>query len=110
MFTIQELNKHIDNKYFNVFDKSAFTVTLQSKNTEHCWHLLQRECRNHSIIIIYHTHHYGTEYHEQCHTRTLAQAIEFIKNHDSYQLKVRDVKKQRALLNHKRTHRTLNRI
>ena len=110
MFTIQELNKHIDNRYFNVIDKSAFTVTLQSKNTQHYWHLLNRECRNHSIVIIYHNHHFGMDYHEQCHTRDLAQAIEFIRDHDKYQLTVRDVKKKEGPLYHKQTRRSLNRI
>ena len=89
MYTTQEINKNVDPKYFNILGKSAFTVTLQSKNTKHCWHILDREYSRQSSVAILHTHTYGTEYHMQGQAPNLELAIKQIKMHDDYHLRVR---------------------
>ncbi len=38
MFTQKDL-RNIDRSYFRVISAGCFGVTLQSKNTSHCWHI-----------------------------------------------------------------------
>lgn len=83
MFTISELNEHIDLNDFDVLDKSANSVILQSKNTSHCWKLMNRDYNDSSSVIIYHTLIYGMDFFEQCSARNLEQAIQFVKNLDN---------------------------
>ena len=42
MFTAKEL-KNIDAGYFSVIASGGCTLTIQSKNTRHCWHILLQE-------------------------------------------------------------------
>ena len=42
MFTAKEL-KNIDAGYFSVIASGGCTLTIQSKNTGHCWHILLQE-------------------------------------------------------------------
>ena len=83
MFTYQELNEHIDPNDFDVLDKSANSITLQSKNTNHCWKLQSREFNDISSVVIYHTLFQGMDFLEQCSARNLVQALQFVKNLDS---------------------------
>ena len=39
MITPKQL-KAIDITYFTILASGSFTVTLQSRNTGHCWHIL----------------------------------------------------------------------
>ncbi len=84
MFTVSELNEHIDLDDFDVLDKNANSIILQSKNTSHCWKLQNRDYNDSSSVIIYHTLIYGMEFLEQCTARNLEQAIQFVKNLDAY--------------------------
>ena len=59
MFTAEEL-KDIDAGYFSVIASGGFTLTLQSKNTGHCWHILLQEYPHFRSCLIYHTHRKGT--------------------------------------------------
>ena len=63
MFTAKEL-KNIDTRYFSVIASGGCTLTLQSKNTGHCWHILLQEYPHFRSCLIYHTHRRGTPYHE----------------------------------------------
>ena len=54
MFTAKELNT-IDTGYFSIIASGGCTVTLQSKNTGHCWHILLQEYPHFRSYMIYHT-------------------------------------------------------
>ncbi|MCR5108696.1 MAG: hypothetical protein K6B28_11100 [Lachnospiraceae bacterium] len=83
MFTVNELNELIDLNDFDVLDKSANSIILQSKITSHCWKLLNRDYNDSSSVIIYHTLYYGMDFLEQCCARNLEQALQFVKNLDA---------------------------
>ena len=83
MFTINELSEHIDMNDFDVLERDANSITLQSKNTNHLWKLLNREYNDISSIIIYHTLFEGMDFLEKCCARNLSQALQFVKNLDS---------------------------
>ncbi len=100
MFTMSDVDK-IDRKYFKVLNTSAFTITLQSKNTGHCWHMLNQEYCNKSTVALFHTHVYGSEYHHHANAKNVSQCISIIQKHDRYQIEVRDAKKREALWYHK---------
>ena len=85
MFTAKELNT-IDTGYFSIIASGGCTVTLQSKNTGHCWHILLQEYPHFRSYMIYHTHHRGTLYHEHGHGATLSGCLSQIRNHDIYWL------------------------
>ena len=82
MFTAKEL-KNIDTRYFSVIASGECTLTLQSKNTGHCWHILLQEYPHFRSCLIYHTHHRGTPYHEHGHGATLSGCLSQIRNHDA---------------------------
>ena len=77
MFTTDEL-KNIDRTYFHIISAGCYCVTLQSKNTDHYWHII---------------HQQSIPFHEQGSAPTLGQAIDKIKAHDFYHLHVRTKKK-----------------
>ena len=83
MFTANELNEHIDSDCFKILDANANSITLQSKNTDHCWQLLNRENDSNSSILIYHTNYSELEYRLQCFASYLTQALVFVKNFDT---------------------------
>lgn len=92
MFTKKEIAS-IDTVYFKVLSKSAFQITLQSKNTLHEWHILSREDRIHGkvirLCIISHRHNHSDAFHIHGQSKTLADAMKLIKKHDTFQLKGR---------------------
>jgi hypothetical protein len=85
MFTAKELNK-IDRHYFNVIQAGCYCVTLQSKNTQHYWHITHLEYPAFTSCQIEHKHNYSDSYHQHGHSKTLAQALQSIKAHDAFQL------------------------
>ena len=82
MFAAKEL-KNIDAGYFSVIASGGCTLTIQSKNTGHCWHILLQEYPHFRSCLIYHTHHRGTPYHEHGHGATLSGCLSQIRNHDA---------------------------
>ena len=102
MFSTTELGR-IDESYFSVISKGAFTVTLMSKNTGHCWHMLLQEYCGRSSVLIYHSHVYGTPYHLHGHAGSLANALFQIRKHDDYQINFRDKRHRRRRSKHKQT-------
>ena len=55
MFQSDELNI-LHNNYFIIIKKKVNYVTLQSKDTWHCWHILHQEYATFKSCIIYHNH------------------------------------------------------
>lgn len=88
MFKNKELNS-IDKSYFNIIQLSLHTVTIQSKNTKHFWHILQQEYPTFSSCIIYHRHNEYYSYHLHGHAPTLKRALIDIQKHDDFQIRVR---------------------
>ncbi len=85
MFQTEELEM-LDSDYFVILQKSAYCVTLQSKNTGHCWHILHLEYPTFKSCTMYHNHKLGAEYHTHGHAPTLAHAISLIMDHDIFQM------------------------
>ena len=95
MFIIEEL-KNIDRTYFNVIHTGCFCVTLQSKNTKHCWHILHQQYPTFTSCKIWHKHKQSDPFHVQGNASTLGQALDKIQEHDYYHLYVRSAKKKKG--------------
>ena len=93
MFTQKDL-KSIDRGYFIVKSAGCYGVTLQSKNTRHCWYIENEDLGYFESCKIWHTHHEGTAMHEHGHGKTLHSCMRQIKSHDEYQLK-KDARRMR---------------
>lgn len=93
MFTQKELDA-VDIKYFQVLQMSAYAVTLQSKNTHHCWHIVSQSYGKLVSCQIYHTHQKYTPYHLHRRSSCMQAAIDAIKTHDKYQLNGRRKKRK----------------
>lgn len=105
MFTQKDL-KRIDRNYFRVISAGCYGVTLQSKNTMHCWYIANEDLGYFESCRIWHTHHEGTAMHEHGHGRTLQSCIPQIISHDAYQLR-KDAKKRRIAKDRRRLQRSL---
>ncbi len=92
MFTTEEL-KNIDRTYFHIIDAGCHCVTLQSRNTDHYWHIIHQQYPSFVSCKIQHKHRHDVPFHEQENAPTLEQAIDRIKAHDFYHLYVRPMKK-----------------
>lgn len=92
MFTTEEL-KNIDCTYFHIISAGCYCVTLQSKNTNHYWHIIHQQYPSFATCKIQHKHRQSIPFHEQGTAPTLGQAIDKIKAHDFYHLHVRTKKK-----------------
>ena len=86
MFTKKEMSS-IDTKYFQVIQFGSYAVTVKSKNTRHCWHIISQSYVGRSSCQIYHTHKEYTPYHLHGHAGNLQSAIQMIQEHDKYFLK-----------------------
>ncbi len=93
MFTTKDFIG-IPKDYFIILGKSPYTVTLQSKCTKHCWHLISQDYDRFNSVNILHTHKYGTSFHDHGHARSVKDAISKIKDHDKFQQTKRDNKKK----------------
>ena len=103
MFTTTEL-KSIDQTYFHIINAGCHSVTLQSKNTKHYWHILHQQYPKFLSCKIQHKHHAANQFHDQGNAPSLKQAIEEIKDHDYFHLHVRPLKKKHV----KKAHRKEN--
>ena len=83
MYTRQELNA-IDRSYFEVIIADEYEVTLMSRNTRHVWHL--RNVPDGEVTVILHKHQDSDPYHVHGRSRTMKQAIRYIKKHDLFQM------------------------
>lgn len=91
MFADKDILK-IDTEYFRIIQIRPFAVTLQSKNTKHCWHILDQTYFGRSTCLIYHTHKINTSYHLHGHASCLLGAIHLIQVHDKRQLRKRGIR------------------
>lgn len=85
MFTSADF-KLIDQSYFNIIKLSLLTITIQSKNTKHFWHIEHLQYPTFQSHIIYHRHRNIVPYHRQTNAHTLIKAIKIIQDHDTYYL------------------------
>ena len=84
MFTTKDFSV-IPRDYFIILNQGAFSVTLQSKCTKHCWHLIPYGAG----YDLMHKHHMEDKYHYQTSFGNLFDAILDIVDHDEYQLRGR---------------------
>lgn len=106
MFTRNDIQK-IDRAYFTVKFAGCYGVTIQSKNTKHCWYITSEDYGSTSTCTIYHTHHEGTPMHRHGHGRNITSCMSQIKSHDEYQLK-KGARKRCIARNHRYMARTEN--
>lgn len=85
MFTQSDF-RLIDKSYFDIINQNAYTVTLYSRNTGHCWHIIKQIYNHNETYQIYHTHKIGTAYHLHGHTKSFKLALLSICDHDVFQL------------------------
>lgn len=93
MITQKEINS-LDRQYFTVIHAGCFGVTLQSKNTLHCWYIACEDLGYMQSFRIDHTHVRNTPMHHHGRGKTFQSCIRQIKSHDEYQLK-KDAAKRR---------------
>ena len=101
MFTTKELTA-IDSTYFNIINAGGYSVTLQSKDTGHYWHIIHQQYPTFTSCNIQHKHRQSYPFHNQGSAPTPGQALEDIKEHDYYHLYVRPLKKSRTGTNRKK--------
>ena len=89
--------KLLDKNYFDIIATSTYYVVLRSKNTGHLWHLLERDLNGHKSLVISHSHHASSPYHLQTNKPSIEACCEYIKNHDVYQLRKNQERKERVL-------------
>lgn len=74
--------------YFSIRRIEEEYIEIQSKNTRHCWLLHKPEGSTYPVIL-YHKHKSNDPYfHKQCPLFTVKRAIQIIKEHDAYVLKL----------------------
>lgn len=86
MFNSKELAA-IDRNYFVVRQATPYVVVVQSKNTGHYWKIDPYEYTpGKNSCTLYHKHSFHDAYHRHKSGGTLADCLNEIKGHDSYQL------------------------
>lgn len=85
MIAKEEL-KELKGNYFEVLQAGAFAITLKSKNTDHYWHLLEREYPTFRHFVIYHKHNAADAHHTQGTACDLAETVSGIMLHDEFQM------------------------
>lgn len=76
----------IDNKYFQVIEIREYSITLRSRNTGHCWHLLERIANGCTTYVISHRHGSSGPFHLQRSRPTVEACCDYIMDHDRYHL------------------------
>ncbi len=85
MFTNEELSA-IDPSYFLIIQAGGYSVTLQSKNTLHYWHILSEEGPGFSTCQISHKHHPENPYHRHGNKPDFESALKAIRSHDMFHI------------------------
>ena len=90
MFTKEDFSD-IDTVYFSVKSFTGYHIILKSKNTGHIWDIYYRPFPGGHSLVIHHKHKEKDPFHQQpyFHPRTLEEAQDMIKKHDTWQLKGR---------------------
>lgn len=85
-FTKRELSLLRD-PYFRILKETEQFVEVESLCTGHCWNIFKNSIEQHMKIMLYHKHSKEKQYyHRQQECRTVSEAVELIKNHDTYVL------------------------
>ncbi len=88
MFDTKEF-ENVDREYFEVINETCYHLTLKSCNTGHTWDI---ECRdnlnNTRSLVISHKHKDSYPFHIQpnFHPRSIEEAQEMFKAHDTWHL------------------------
>ena len=84
LFSRDELSL-LKNGYFRIIRIEERFVTVQSKNTGHCWMIFKKVLETEKPVVLYHKHNITDEYyHEHKRDWTVAKVIKEIKKHDRY--------------------------
>ena len=86
MFQSDELNI-MHNNYFIIIKKKVNYVTLQSKDTWHCWHILHQDYATFKSCIIYHNHSTDVNNHIYSNVSPLNDTLSLITAHNTFQIK-----------------------
>jgi hypothetical protein len=92
MFTSKDL---LSMSYFTILSNQNNAFELQSKNTEHCWKIVEQQKE---WFVLYHKHHIEDNYHFQTSFGTLFDTVLDIVDHDEYQLRGRKPVKNKKQL------------
>ncbi len=103
MIETEDINA-IDQGYFELINISEYYITIQSRNTGHFWHLLERVANDHRTFVISHRHGGSGPYHlQQTRSKPSIEACcDYIKDHDAYQARKDMAKEQRRQKNRRR--------
>ncbi len=77
----------IDTDHFELVEIREFFIVLHSRSTGHDWHLLEREANGYRTFLISHRHNTTAPFHPQKSRPSIEACCEYIKSHDSYQIK-----------------------
>lgn len=77
----------IDTDYFEIVEIREFFIVLHSRNTDHDWHILEREANGHRTFLISHRHNRTSPYHIQKSKPSIEACCEYIIDHDDFHLK-----------------------
>lgn len=73
--------------YFKLLRVEDNFVTVQSKNTDHCWMVFKKTYDMERPVVLYHKHSISDEwFHEHKRGWTVAEMVKEIKRHDKYVL------------------------
>lgn len=79
----------IDRKYFVIIQEADDYIEIKSRNTKHCWIIHKHKFDDKKKIYLYHKHTIKEKYYHQHYmTYTVKQAVNNIKEHDKYILRV----------------------
>lgn len=85
MITNKEL-KLISKEYFTILQAGGFTISIQSNNTRHYWHLIVEEYPSFRHYKVYHKHKQSDEFHAHRNEPNLQTALNHIIEHDKFQM------------------------
>lgn len=75
----------LKNDYFKVIRVEDRFVSVQSKNTGHCWMIFKKTYDPDRPIVLHHKHSITDEwYHEHKRGWTVSEMVKEIKKHDKY--------------------------
>ena len=83
--------ENVDREYFQVINETCYHLTLKSKNTGHTWNIACIENPHGKSFVISHKHNDNDPFHLQpgFHPRSIQEAQEMIKTHDTWQQTMR---------------------
>ena len=94
----------LNDPYFQVLRETDQFIEVESVNTKHCWYVFKNTIEQHVTITLYHKHSRSKPYyHKQKVCRTVTEAVEVAKSHDSYVLEQLRLKEEKLAIQDIRT-------